>query len=317
MQARSDLDPAALEEISASFEKLNAASSHRITMIMPDLPPQEMNGEEMDVEILPMVRERSGDLLRMSMSARGEEMEFTLESMIDGDRHAYRILSPQMEAAFAQMREMPTGIPGMPGGAPALPGPLGALGGIPGVSSVVGGALGNVPGASRVMGSPLFQAGMGLLTGGLTPMNLITQGLNLAGGAMGGGLLGAGMSSMLGGTTPRGKWACRNLAEELETVERYGGEVEAEEAESAAVEPGAEALTKVARLGEATLEGETFQSYLLAMEHQGTAVEVTLYTRGPGGLPRRLEIASPELGGTVAMDYGDFDTVTVEFPECE
>lgn len=320
-----DVDPAALAEIAASFEKLNAATSYRTTVIMPEIPPQEMGGDEVEVEMLPLMMERSGDLVRMSMSARGEEMEFTIESVVGPESYATRMLSPQMEEAFAQMGDMPGGMPGGMPGMAGLPGPLGALGGVPGVSNVVGGALGKVPGLSGVMSSPIFSVGMGLLTGGLTPTSLITQGLSLAQGMMApGGLLGGAMNSMMGGMKRPGEWQCRTFEEDREILERHGDETtadaEAASDETAPLERGPEALTRVARLGEATLDGETFQAYTLAMEQEGreeTAVEVTLYTAGPGGLPRRMELLSPELDDAVVMEYGDFDAVSVAFPECD
>lgn len=184
------------------------------------------------------------------------------------------------------------------------------------MSAVVGGALGKILGASGVMSSPLFRAGMGVLTGGLTPMNLITQGLDLAQGLMGGGLLGGSMGSMLG-PTPPGEWDWRNLEQELETVERHAGGLEGGADDPAPAAAGAETLRKAARLGEATLEGETLQTYLLGMEHEGTAVEITLFTRGPGGMPRRMVFASPDLGAEMVMAYSDFDAVAIEFPVCD
>lgn len=289
VRGRGAADPDLARELEESFHKLERTPSHRMTIIVPALPEDEM---EMTLE--PMVMETSGGLVRSVMRAQTEEGAFAMESVVAPDRYASRMEFPGMEEMRAEMAGARAGSAG-PGGIPGLSNVL--SGGLPGLSNVMSGGL---PGLSGVMDSPIVSGAVSLLTGGFNPMNLLSVGMSMAGGmmspdAMVGGLIGGNF----------GDWQC----EKLDLSDQEAGGEEAAGAEGW--------LRSAVRLGEVEIDGVSTSGYRLQVEHEGEPAEITVYTMGPGGLPRRLEMVTPELDGKVTIDYAYDDIPEVEFPDCK
>jgi len=81
------------------------------------------------------------------------------------------------------------------------------------------------------------------------------------------------------------------------------------------MQSGSQATITVARSGPEAVEGTPTQTYMVTVDAQGTQSRQKLYVASAGGLPRRLEIQSPQ--GTMTIDYSDYDAqITINDPPC-
>jgi outer membrane lipoprotein-sorting protein len=82
-----------------------------------------------------------------------------------------------------------------------------------------------------------------------------------------------------------------------------------------AEQTGADTTITVTKAGPESVEGTPTQTYQLVVETRGNTARQKLYVATATGLPRRIEIQSPQ--GTVAVDYFDYNAaITINNPPC-